>query len=179
MITDKDRSGWFGASDVPFIMGNWGTKTFDNWWLVKLGLRVETFESEAMNAGTHWEHRILDQLGVPNMDRQIVIPELKLRVNLDGDDGRLITEVKTHKAVKPYRLSKSHRMQVLVQMMATGMEGRVAAYGLEPEDYRNYLRAVDPARLTLHPVKWDGTFVSQFREKCKYLADCLERGSHP
>jgi hypothetical protein len=64
-------------------------------------------------------------------------------------------------------------------MMATGMEGRVAAYGLEPEDYRNYLRDIDPGRLMLHPVSYDGTFIAQFREKCKYLADCLERGAHP
>lgn len=179
MITDHDRSGWFGASDVSMIMGNWGTKTFDNWWMVKLGLRQENFETAAMNAGTHWEHRILEHLGVPNMDRQILIPELKLRVNLDGDDGLLITEVKTHKAEKPYRLPKAHRQQVLVQMMATGMEGRIAAYTLEPEDYRNYLRDVDDGRLKLHSVAYDGAFIGQFREKCKYLADCMERGAHP
>ena len=179
MITDKDRSGWFGASDVSMIMGNWGTKTFDNWWLVKLGLRVDSFESDAMNAGTHWEHRILDHLKVPNKDRQILLPELKLRVNLDGDDGHWITEVKTHRADKPYRLPKAHRQQVLVQMMATGMEGRIAAYALEPEDYRNYLRDVDDGRLTLHSVAYDWTFIAQFRERCKFLADCLERGAHP
>jgi hypothetical protein len=53
------------------IMGNWHTKTFESWWLVKLGLRVDNFESDAMKAGTHWEHRVLEHLGVPNMDRQI------------------------------------------------------------------------------------------------------------
>ena len=179
MISDKDRSGWFGASDVGMIMGNWYTKTFENWWLVKLGLRVDNFESDAMKAGTHWEHRVLEHLGVPNMDRQILIPELKLRVNLDGDDGHIITEVKTHKAEKPYRLPKAHRQQVLVQMFATGMEGRVAAYGLLPEDYRNYLRNMDDVRLTLHGVAYDGAFIAKFREKCKRLADCLERGRFP
>ena len=26
MITNQDRSGWFGASDTHFITGNWETK---------------------------------------------------------------------------------------------------------------------------------------------------------
>ena len=62
MISDNDRSGWFGASDTKYIMGNWNTKTFQNWWLTKLGISTSNFRNTAMNAGTYYEHAILDAL---------------------------------------------------------------------------------------------------------------------
>ena len=36
VISEQDRSGWFGASDTSYIMGNWNTKTFKNWWAKKI-----------------------------------------------------------------------------------------------------------------------------------------------
>ena len=98
MIKDHDRSGWFGASDTSTIMGNWNTKTFEQWWLVKLGLRVNNYTNVKMQTGSALEHRILDHLGITKRDRQIKIRPLRLRVNLDGEDRRLVHEVKTHGA---------------------------------------------------------------------------------
>ena len=60
MISNHDRSGWFGASDVERIVGNWDTKTFEQWWLTKEGFRSENITTDAMLAGTYWEHRILE-----------------------------------------------------------------------------------------------------------------------
>jgi len=39
LIQNQDRSGYVGASDTSMVVGNWGTKTFENWWLEKLGIR--------------------------------------------------------------------------------------------------------------------------------------------
>ena len=60
MIESKDRSGWFGASDTDRIIASFNTKTFIDWWLTKEGVTSNNFESAEMNAGTHWEHRILE-----------------------------------------------------------------------------------------------------------------------
>ena len=65
MITDHDRSGWIGASDVQYVIGNWKTKTWEKWWMTKLGLSKKNIETEATKAGTNWEHKILDSLGIP------------------------------------------------------------------------------------------------------------------
>ena len=85
MISDNDRSGFFGASDTSYIMGNWNTKTFKKWWMAKLGIDTSHYTSVAMNAGTYYEHGVLDVIGSPRKDHQIIIPEYKLRINLDGD----------------------------------------------------------------------------------------------
>ena len=62
MIQSQDRAGWFGASDVCFITGRWNTKTFRRWWLAKLGLEKGHYSSTAMNAGTYFEHAILEDV---------------------------------------------------------------------------------------------------------------------
>ena len=38
MIQSQDRSGYIGASDTSMVVGNWNRKTFEKWWLEKLGL---------------------------------------------------------------------------------------------------------------------------------------------
>lgn len=185
MITDHSRAGWFGASDTDFIVGNWNTATFRKWWAKKLGLDTSHFTTTAMNAGTYYEHAVLDFIGVEEKDKQILIPELLLRVNYDGTTGGAIDEVKTHKVEKPYKLTASHRRQVNVQMYAmmrtgfTDVSGTVNAYGLTEEDYRNFFREIDPQRLTRHPVTYDEKFISFYLPRLEYLRDCLKEGKWP
>ena len=64
MIKDHDRSGWFGASDTHIMLSNPNTKTFRLWWLEKLGLRHNNFTTKEMSAGTHYEHKILNFIGI-------------------------------------------------------------------------------------------------------------------
>ena len=91
MISSKDRSGFFGASDVSNIVGNWNTKTWRKWWLTKLGITSNNIETVAMNAGTNWEHKILESISpVIEMDKQIILPDIRLRVNYDGNIGKHI-----------------------------------------------------------------------------------------
>lgn len=179
MIHSQDRSGWFGASDTAQIMGNWNTATFDRWWLVKLGAREQTIKTVAMQTGTALEHRILDALGVKKRDRQIRIRHLRLRVNLDGETPETIHEVKTY-GKDSFRVSRAYWMQAQVEMFAARKPLVIDAYRLEPEDYLNWFREIDPVRLTHHPVEYDETWVEQeYLPRLRYLAGCLKRGAWP
>ncbi len=179
MISNHDRSGWFGASDTATIMGNYNTATFKKWWLEKMGIRQSTFSNKAMKAGTHYEHKILDTIPGITKDRQIIIPELHLRVNLDGETETVIHEVKTYKADK-FKLSKAYKQQVLVQMFASGKKlAQIDAYRLTDADYLNYFNEIDKERLSEHPIEYDEEFIEQYLIKLKYLCECLEKGVMP
>ena len=181
MISSKDRSGWFGASDVDYIVGNWTTKSFLKWWMTKLDLHHNNFENISMNAGTNKEHQLLEYLGIPCFDKQIKLPSIKLRVNLDGNSVDTIYEVKTHSAEKPFKVPLKYKRQVWVQMYATGMrKAYIVAYGLKEEDYKNYFLPIDKDRLQEIPIEYNDDFIqNEFLPKVKYLANCLEKGCLP
>ena len=181
MISSKDRSGYFGASDVSFIVGNWKTKTWLEWWMTKLGVRRNSIETVYMNAGTHWEHRLLEYIGCPEKDKQIIIESLKLRVNLDGNSEDTIYEVKTYKKENGYIVPLKHKEQVWVQMYVSGIrKAYVLSYGLEPEDYKNYFRDIDPERLTLHKIEYNEQWINEvFLPKLTRLKECLKLGIIP
>lgn len=185
MISDHDRSGWFGASDVSYIMGNWNTKSFKRWWLTKLGLNDSQFATRAMNAGTYYEGAVLDVVGSPRRNHQIIIPEYKLRVNYDGDGEGRIDEVKTHAASKVFKTTKGYKQQVNVQMYAKLIEeGRlpkanIYAYGLIEDDYKNFFNPIDQERLTEHKVEYCEEFIVGFLERLTCLVDCMEKGVFP
>lgn len=182
MIETKDRSGWFGASDVSFIVGNWTTKTWHKWWLVKIGIDRNNIETVSMNAGTHQEHKILDTISpFIEKDKQILISKLRLRVNLDGNVAKHIYEIKTRKAEKEWKVPKKYIEQVNVQMYAFDTyEADIVVYELDEDDYKNYFLPIDLARLTYYPVKRDDAWLeSVFLPRIEYLADCLEKGVYP
>lgn len=178
MIHDKDRSGWFGASDTAKIMGRWDTRTFELFWAEKLGLHRSTFSSLEMKTGSYFEGKILDAMGVKRRDRQIRIPSLRLRVNLDGEN-RIIHEVKTYKA-EEFKVSRPYWMQAQVEMFAARKGLEIAAYRLEEEDYGNWLRPIDPKRISHHPIERDEVWLqTKYLPRLAYLADCLKRGVWP
>lgn len=182
MIASKDRSGWFGGSDVDKIVGNWKTKTWCDWWMVKLGIARNNIETVSMNAGTHKEHQVLEFIS-PFMetDKQILLPDLCLRVNLDGNLGKKIYEVKTHAEEKEFKPSKKYIQQVNVQMFAfETRDAEITSYGLTEEDYNNYFLPIDENRVRHHPVQYDEKWVETvFLPKITILADCLKRGVFP
>ena len=189
MITSHDRSGWIGASDVQYVIGNWKTKTWEKWWMEKLGISQGHFDNRYTMAGTNWEHRILDSLGLPNLekDRQIIIEDLRLRVNLDGNTPHRIKEVKTYQWEKGWKKTpQKYINQTHVQVYGAWMSGMeiegadIVAYGLEEADYDNFLRALDPDRLKEIPVAYDPKWVETiYLPKHMILADCMERGVFP
>ena len=181
MIASHDRSGWFGASDIDYIVGNWHTRSFVKWWLTKLGFNQNNFSNIAMNAGTNKEHQILEFLGIPYFDKQIRLPSLKLRVNLDGNSVDTIYEVKTHSTEKPFKVPLKYKRQVWVQIYATGIrKAYIVAYGLTEKDYKNYFLPIDKDRLQEIPIEHNDDFIqNEFLPKIKHLAKCLEKGCLP
>ena len=183
MIASQDRSGYIGASDVQFVLGNWRTKTWEKWWMQKLGINTDHFDNRYTIAGTNWEHRILDSLHLPNLekDKQVIIEDLLLRVNLDGNTPDRIKEVKTYQWAKGFKVPQKYINQVQVQMFGSKIFGAdIVAYGLEEADYDNFLRDLDPKRLKEHPVEYDSKWVETvYLPKHMILADCLKRGVFP
>lgn len=182
MIGSKDRSGWFGASDTSFVVGNWETKTFRNWWFEKLGIHENNLSTKAMKCGTAFEHRILDcfKQGC-RKDHQILMPEIKLRVNYDGDDGKTIYEVKTFKEEKEFKVSKAYWRQAQVEMYAFGTrELYILAYPLGEQEYKNYFTPIEYNKIQQHKVEYDNSFIEyEYLPKLKQLAMHLERGELP
>lgn len=179
MIKSKSRSGWFGASDTAMVMGNWNTATFRKWWLVKLGLAESDFTNRQMAAGTAYEHRILQNLGISVMDRQIRCRCLRLRVNLDGETATEISEVKTHG--KPvFKVTKAYWMQAQVEMFATRKKLRIVAYRMTEEEYKNYFLDIDRERITFHPIEYDAAWIEdEYLPRIVYLAHSLRKGKMP
>lgn len=178
MIHNKDRSGWIGASDTAKVVGNWNTKTFELFWREKLGLYHSTYRTLAMDAGSAFEGKILDAIGVSKRDRQIRIRNLRLRVNLDGEDA-IIHEIKTHKSPE-FKVSKAYWQQAQVEMFAAKKPLVIDAYRMEDEDYGNWLRPIDPNRLSRHPIEYDEAWIeSVYLPRLTYLAECLKRGVFP
>lgn len=74
MISNNDRSGWFGASDTDKVIArNRNTKTWKSWWSVKLGEQEPDFQgSKYTEAGNKYEHHILREINDKmEFDRQI------------------------------------------------------------------------------------------------------------
>lgn len=179
MIRDQNRSGWFGASDTAKIMGKWDTKTFQAWWLVKLGIRQETLKTAAMQTGSALEHRILEHIGVKRMDRQIKVRSLRLRVNLDGETKDTIKEVKTYSKDK-FIVSKPYWMQAQVEMFASGKKLDLVAYRVTQDDYSNWFLPIEDDRLLVVPVAYENQWIfDSYLPRLRYLAWCLKRGVWP
>lgn len=183
MIKDKSRSGWFGGSDAATMMGNWETETFAKWWNIKLGLSESNFSNQYTAAGTAYEHRILDHLGIKGRDRQIRIKRIgkyrvRLRVNLDGEDD-IIHEVKTHKSAK-FTVTKAYWQQAQVEMYATGKKLVIESYRMLPEDYDNFFNEIDPTRLGRHPIAYDFRWIeNEYLPRLIYLSKCMKEGRFP
>lgn len=181
MITSKDRSYYFGASDTKYIVGNWNTKSFEKWWLIKLGLNQSNYTNESMMAGTNFEHKILDSLELKDLekDKQIIID--RLRINLDGNTPIKIYEVKTYRYEKGFKMPKDYIEQVLVQMYGSGKkEACIVAYGLLDDDYKNYFNEIDKSRLSFYEVEYDERFINEiYIPRLEYLTECIKKGIFP
>ena len=184
MIASHDRSGYIGASDTDKVIGNWNTKTWEKWWMQKIGINQDHFDNRYTIAGTNWEHRILESLHLPDleMDKQIIIEDLRLRVNLDGNTHSRIKEVKTYQWEKGWnKTPQKYINQVQVQIFASGIqEADIVAYGLVEADYDNFFREIDQRRLRQIPIAYDHKWIETvYLPKLSILSDCLKRGVFP
>lgn len=181
MIQNQDRSGYIGASDTSMVVGNWNTKSFEQWWLEKLGLNRNKLNTEAIKAGNNYEHKILEALEISNieMDKQII--KNRLRVNLDGNTTTCIYEVKTHNAEKEFKVSKQYWRQAQVEMYASNIFNLyIVAYSLQESDYKNYFNNIDKTRIEKIKIEYDKNFIdNEYLPKLKILEQCLIDGRFP
>lgn len=181
MIQSQDRSEYIGASDTSMVVGNWKTKTFEKWWLEKIGIYKNNLSTEAIKAGNNYEHKILDSLEIDslNKDKQIIIG--RLRVNLDGNTDTCIYEVKTHSVEKEFKVSKQYWRQAQVEMYASGIRKLfIVAYGLTSKDYINYFNKIDKSRIETIEIKYDESFINEeYLPRLMYLSKCLEERKFP
>lgn len=181
MISSQDRSYYIGASDTSYVVGNWKTKSFEQWWLVKLGLIKNDFTNEAMQTGTNYEHKILDALEIDGLqkDKQFIID--RLRVNLDGNTAECIYEVKTYNESKDFKVSKQYWRQAQVEMYSSGIHKLyIVAYALNESDYKNFYNEIDKKRIQLIPIEYDAEFIEkEYLPKLNILTDCLRKGAFP
>ena len=163
------------------VVGNWRTKTFEKWWLEKLGLNKNDIKTEAMQTGTNYEHKILDALEIDGLekDKQIIID--RLRVNLDGNTNTCIYEVKTHNTEKEFKVSKQYWRQAQVEMFASNIHKLyIVAYGLQENDYKNFFNTIDKNRIKLLQVDYDEKFITEeYIPKLEILTRCLKEGVFP
>lgn len=178
MISNLDRRGYIGASDTHFVMGNWDTETFAEWWRKKQGLDTSRFKSIYTETGNAFEHKITDYLGIFDTDQQMT--EGRLRVNFDAIQDDTVIEIKTHKIKANWKPSKDHVMQVQVQMHVAGLkQAKIIAYALEDEDYEDWDREIDGDRISFFFYDYDEDFISEYLPRLYYLSKCIEEGKFP
>lgn len=186
MISDNDRSYWFGASDSQKVIAtNHNTETWRKWWRVKCGIEESDFVGNIYtDAGQKFEHPILDAFdkGI-NKDRQLFIDDMRLRVNYDGDKNGYIYEVKTHKADKPFEISPYIEAQVQTEMYVyqeclDDFKGLyILSYGLTESDYYCDEPIVDFDRIKVHKVKYRPKAIKKFLKCLKPLVEELDEMS--
>lgn len=191
MIANQDRSGWFGASDTNMVLSTkYNTKTFKQWWAVKLGEQESDFKgSMYTDAGNKYEHPILLAINENmNLDRQIKIEKHLLRVNYDGDFNGTLYEVKTHKSDKVYEISTTHWRQTQVEIYAYKTMAEelglppfkrlyIVSYALYPDEYYCEQADVDFSRVKFHEVKYDKSFIKgEYLPELKQKARALKKG---
>ena len=163
------------------VVGNWNTKTFEKWWLEKLGLSINHLNTDAIKCGNNYEHLILEALEIPELekDKQIIIG--RLRVNLDGNTPDCIYEVKTHKADKEFKVSKQYWRQAQVEMYAYNTRNLyIVSYALEENDYMNYFNEINLERIKFHKIEYDEKFINEeYLPKLRILTECLKKGKFP
>lgn len=190
MINQKkkhsSRVGVFGASDTHYIMGNWDTATFINWWQTKMGVKVNDFRNVYTIAGTYKEHQLADWYEQKHKcrlvrDRRVKVRGTKLVVNLDSETKDTVVEIKTHKQTdKDWQVPKNYWMQVQVQMFATKKKGKILAYALTEEDYNNFYLPIDESRVGEHDIPYDEQWVhNEYLPRLVYLAECLKKRKTP
>lgn len=182
---------WVRASDTNMILStNYNTKTFKNFWAVKLGEQESDFKgSMYTDAGNKYEHPILLTINEKmNLDRQIKIEKHLLRVNYDGDFNGTLYEVKTHKDLKPYEISTSHWRQTQVEMYAYKTMAEqldlppfkklyIVSYALRVDEYNTNEVEIDFNRIVWHEVKYDKHFIKEeYLPRLKEKARALKKG---
>jgi hypothetical protein len=186
MITNQDRSKWFGASDTSMVMGNWDTRSFGDWWLVKLGIFVNNHKSWMIDCGNIIERHViqaiekLEGVKISIGTRPYHTRRLRLRVNYDGIRPKEIVEIKTsEKGFKKVPKNYWQQCQVLMYRMRKKKTG-LYLYYMKDEDYLNpYFPDIDVSRIVRFDVEYDANFIKDYLPRLKFLKKCLKKKIRP
>lgn len=188
MITNHDRSKWIGASDAPYIIGNWKTKTFAEWWTVKLGTVSTEIKNKYTEFGNLAEHAIIDKINELKVYKRKVrkgkkpryILKYRLRVNYDGILPDRVVEIKTVKKM-PSQPKPHHVWQCRLLMIGCRKKrADIWYYETEEEEYnRPYFLEVDCTRLKMWPVYKDKDSTQNILNLLKILAQALRERRFP
>ena len=176
MIHEYDRAHWFGASDSKYIMGmSKSSKTFNDWWLMKCGKAEQNFHGNIYTrAGNTFEHSILKAWNPSiTFDRQIIVPNLRLRVNLDGNTEDEIIEVKTYQIDKGFKVTDAYYYQAQLQMLAWKLEPCIRWVDCEGQPY---LVGKNPP-LKKHTILAYGLYPDEYY--AEYTREQIENGEIP
>lgn len=189
MISDTDRSYWFGASDsLKVLTPNHTTKTWNDWWNEKCGVGERDFKGNIYTqAGERYEHPILEAFDKDiYKDRQLYVEDLRLRVNYDGDKDGIIYEVKTHRRKNAFEITPYIYAQIQTQMYVWKEAGDVPfkklyilSYGLSDEELHDPNPVVDPDRIKVHKTKYDKGHVKRFLQELEPLVERLDEMRKP
>ena len=183
MLKNKNRSLWLGASDTHFVMSNWETKTFMQFWLIKIGIANKEFKNIYTLAGNAYERRIAQSLGLKmKFDRCVKLSQLRLRVNLDSETKDCIYEIKTHKTTeKKWQPPTAYWQQCQVQMFATNKHKcKLVAYPMEEGNYDNFFLEIDKDKVEIFDIPYDENWINnEYLPRLKYLASCLKKRKTP
>ena len=182
----SSRVGVFGASDTHYIMGNWNTSTFLNWWQTKLGIKINDFYNVYTLAGTYKEHQLADWYEQKHKckmvrDRRVKMFRTRLVVNIDSETKDTVVEIKTYKQTdKEWQVPKNYWMQVQVQEYVTKKKGKILAYALTEADYNNFYLPIEDERVSEHEIKFDKVWVeTEYLPREKYLEWCIKNRKTP
>lgn len=187
MITNKDRSKWFGASDTSRIFGNYNTDTFRLWWLVKLGVTQNNYSNQYMDVGNILEIPIINKIKAITGEkiklgkRPLYIRKYRLRANLDGYTRHKVIEIKTTKEMFQ-KVPLSYWRQCQVLMFATKKHKcELWAYEVSDEEYQApYFAEIDGSRLRKFVIEYDENWIkTKYIPRIKYLARCLKGRKYP
>lgn len=186
MITNTDRSGWFGASDTHILMGNWETETFKKFWLVKLGVIQDNFSNRYTEAGNLLEIPIIRAIErsegrkIKLGRRPVYRKDILLRANYDGLCDTVV-EIKTSK--NGFRdVPKSYWMQCQALLLATKRkEAELYMYKMEEIDYIcPWYADIDVRRLKKFSIPLDVKWIEEiYFPRMRYLAHCLRERRYP
>ena len=187
MITNTDRSRWFGASDTSYVVGNWDTPTFRDWWSIKCGFPSPHYESRAMKVGNLMEIPIIRKIErvegrkIKLGKHPLYTVKNRLRVNYDGLTRDSVVEIKTSRhGFDTVPLNYWRQCQVL--MYRTHRErADLYCYTMLPIDYDcPYITEIDYKRLKCFEIPYDQDFIEDtYLPRLGYLADCLRLGTYP
>jgi hypothetical protein len=187
MIKNQDRSKWFGASDTSMIMGNWQTKTFNDWWMVKLGITTNNVKTWAMECGNILEIPIIrfiekDEGKKISIGRfPFYLRKYRLRCNYDGLRADEVIEIKT--TSKPFKKIPKNYWQQCQVLMYRKKKKKCALYEYQmtEQDYLNpYFPTIDKNRLVRHEIKFSEQFIkNEYLPRLRVLARALKSKRFP